>query len=185
MYKPFIVASLLAATLFSCKKETTTETENVNLFYRLVSKDFDEQMAYSKVIVAKATVELKSSTNNITTEQLSTDGGGNQGGGSGNDGDEGHSQNHFENDGCNTNTPGFCQKHPWHKKCISLLPMKLEYINAQSEGNRVTITWKVSLEDNVEKYMIERSKDGIDFITVAEVKPTGIATNYKYIDVVK
>ena len=72
MYKPFIVACLLATALFSCKKETTTtKTENVNLFYRLVSKDFDEQMAYSRVIVARATVELKSSINDFTSEQFS------------------------------------------------------------------------------------------------------------------
>lgn len=182
-YVKFAVVMFAALSLNSCKKETSKINEEVDLFYRLASVDLDQTVAYSKVIFARATVEKSLSLRTINSMRSTTDPG--NSGGSGNDGDEGQSQQHFNGDGCNPNTAGFCAKHPWHKKCIVLLPIKLEYITVRSDGNKVTVLWKVSLEDNVDRYVIERSVDGIDFVEVGSVKPTGVNTNYSFTDLVK
>lgn len=169
------ISLVLLALVFiaSCKKEASLiNAEKVSVFYRLAIKDIDEQVAYSHIVSTKA-LQLLSTTNPGNS------------GGSGNDGNEGNSQNHFDGDSCNPNTIDFCAKHPWHKKCIRLLPIKLEYLVVRPNSNRVKIMWKVSLEENVESYNIERSMDALNFKVVGKVSPAGISTDYEFTDEIK
>lgn len=167
------IYAILFASLcvYSCKKDSLTfDAEKVNVFYRLAIRDLDDQVSYSRVVSTKASLEL--STTNPS----------NGGHGEGEDNSQG--QEHYDGDKCNPNAIDFCYKHPWHKKC-KLLPIKLDYIGVKADGNKVKVAWKVSLEENVLSYDVERSMDAINFKVVGSVSPTGVSTDYEFVDLIK
>ncbi|RYF56864.1 MAG: T9SS type A sorting domain-containing protein [Cytophagaceae bacterium] len=65
----------------------------------------------------------------------------------------------------------------------SALPVKLESFNgyASSAGNQ--LTWKTSFEQNLDRFVIERSTDGINFTDIGSVKAgTGNTGTYSFLD---
>lgn len=53
---------------------------------------------------------------------------------------------------------------------VATLPVKLTSFTAKNEVNSVFLTWETSSELNNEKFAVERSEGGIDFIAIGEVK---------------
>jgi uncharacterized protein (DUF488 family) len=65
-----------------------------------------------------------------------------------------------------------CTKRPNHTKCKSL-PIHMEYFEVYEENQTVVIEWKTSLEDNVARFEVQRSEDGLNFYTSKIVSPKG------------
>ena len=53
---------------------------------------------------------------------------------------------------------------------------------AEPEQGKVILTWKTSSEDDVEKFVIERSNDGQHFSEIGEVASRGPGCEYRYED---
>jgi hypothetical protein len=53
---------------------------------------------------------------------------------------------------------------------------------AEPEQGKVILTWKTSLEDNVQKFVIERSTDGQHFSDIGEVPSRGPGFMYRFED---
>lgn len=58
-----------------------------------------------------------------------------------------------------------------------LLPIELEYFNADISGEFVKLSWKTSTELNNEFFTIEKSADGIQFIELKKIPGAGYSTN--------
>lgn len=62
------------------------------------------------------------------------------------------------------------------------LPVKLIYWTAAPDGNRVRLMWKVEAEQDVQKYDIEKSTDGVNFVHMLSVnalqRPVSEYTDY-------
>ncbi len=66
------------------------------------------------------------------------------------------------------------------------VPVTLTQFNAAKENGVVKINWQTSFEDNVAHYEVERSANGMSFISIGSVAPTGstsTTTNYSHKDV--
>jgi hypothetical protein len=66
-----------------------------------------------------------------------------------------------------------------------LLPIKLEYFEAELYNNEVELKWKTSAEINNDYFTIERSDNGIDFTIVTTIEGAGNSSEshlYSYID---
>jgi hypothetical protein len=61
------------------------------------------------------------------------------------------------------------------------LPARLEF-TAIKKGSEAKLSWKVTQEDNVAKYVLERSTDGINFFTINSQNKNG-STTYQYTDI--
>ncbi len=48
--------------------------------------------------------------------------------------------------------------------------------------NKITLQWKTSEENNVQKFVIERSIDNKHFVDIGEVSPRGPGYLYKFVD---
>jgi len=67
-----------------------------------------------------------------------------------------------------------------------LLPIELEYFEAQLFNNAVELTWKTTAEINNDYFTIERSDNGIDFTVVTTIEGAGNSSAshlYSYTDV--
>jgi hypothetical protein len=65
---------------------------------------------------------------------------------------------------------------------ISILPIKLVYFQGAMENNQVVLQWKVAQNEAVDRFEVERSEDGINFVTAGTVFPKAKsdAENYSY-----
>jgi hypothetical protein len=53
---------------------------------------------------------------------------------------------------------------------------------ADPEQNKVILQWKTSLEDEVEKFVVERSTDNSHFFDIGEVSARGAGFQYRFED---
>ena len=65
---------------------------------------------------------------------------------------------------------------------IAVLPIKLVYFQGAMENNKVVLQWKVAQNEAVDRFEVERSEDGINFVTAGIVFPNAKsdAENYSY-----
>ena len=64
------------------------------------------------------------------------------------------------------------------------LPLNFISQNAFQQQNAIKINWKTASENNIYKYIIQKSGNGKDFIDLAELKAGNLsANNYSYTDV--
>jgi len=66
-----------------------------------------------------------------------------------------------------------------------LLPIKIEYFEAELYNNVVELSWKTTAEINNDYFTIERSNNGIDFVVIAKIEGAGNSSEshlYSYID---
>jgi type IX secretion system substrate protein len=65
---------------------------------------------------------------------------------------------------------------------ISVLPIKLVYFQGAMENNQVVLQWKVAQNEAVDRFEVERSEDGINFVPAGTVFPKAKsdANNYSY-----
>jgi hypothetical protein len=70
---------------------------------------------------------------------------------------------------------------------IAILSVKLVYFQGTLENNKVALKWKVAQNEAVDRFEIERSEDGINFVTVGTVFPKSQsdAGNYSYTEGIK
>lgn len=168
--RKLLFALIGAVTLFSCKKENTTQIKDkdIVLYYRLAIQKLDETTTVSKVMIARTRYSVTSDKSN--TESAHED------------------DSHYDGDGCNENDSDFCKKHPTHRKCANeILPLTLNYFYVQVNNNYVGLYWKVTMgmENEVKQYIIERSEDGKTFKPVIYVEPQGTQEEYIAIDWIK
>jgi hypothetical protein len=64
---------------------------------------------------------------------------------------------------------------------VSILPLNITYFKAEANNIEMLLRWKVSNEEFLQKYEIERSENGINFKTIGSVIAIG-ATDYSFID---
>lgn len=62
------------------------------------------------------------------------------------------------------------------------LPLFYSYISIQGINNRAVLRWKTTYEQNLDKFVVERSFDGVDFAPIGVVKPKGANVEYVYVD---
>lgn len=58
----------------------------------------------------------------------------------------------------------------------------VEYFTAQSQNDNIIIRWKTSDETGVQKFILERSINQLEFTKLAEINPKGNNSIYEYID---
>ena len=70
---------------------------------------------------------------------------------------------------------------------MPILPVTLVYFQGNLENNQVTLQWKVAQNEALDRFEIERSEDGINFITAGIVFPSAKsdAENYSYNESIK
>jgi hypothetical protein len=68
---------------------------------------------------------------------------------------------------------------------IAILPIKIVYFQGALENNRVLLQWKVVQNEAVDRFVVERSEDGINFVTAGTVFPNAKsdAENYSYTEI--
>jgi len=54
-----------------------------------------------------------------------------------------------------------------------VLPIKLLYFNGKLENEIVTLKWATAMEENFDKFIVERSSTGLDFKPIGEVEGLG------------
>lgn len=65
-----------------------------------------------------------------------------------------------------------------------ILPLTFTSFKAYRQNNNINIEWKTENESNIKKYDIEKSTDGIHFISAFEIAANnGTVNNYQWIDV--
>lgn len=62
---------------------------------------------------------------------------------------------------------------------LCVLPVHFADVQAVEESNDILVSWSTLSEDNNKEFIVERSLDGIEFITVAVVKGNGNSTSKK------
>ncbi|TAH41367.1 MAG: T9SS type A sorting domain-containing protein [Bacteroidetes bacterium] len=62
----------------------------------------------------------------------------------------------------------------------STLPVQLLYFEAIPEGSKVLLRWATATESNNDHFVIERSRDGIDFSLIQSVKGGGTTSKVSY-----
>jgi hypothetical protein len=67
------------------------------------------------------------------------------------------------------------------------LPVKLIYFAGKLENGKVTLEWKEAQNETIDRFEIERSEDGINFVTAGTVFPTAKSgtENYSYTETIK
>ncbi|MFT3703951.1 MAG: PA14 domain-containing protein [Agriterribacter sp.] len=67
---------------------------------------------------------------------------------------------------------------------LSLLPVTLEFFNAQEKNNTVELNWGVSSNSDPKSFEVERSADGTSFTTIRKVQSSNNSSvlNYNYTD---
>ena len=69
----------------------------------------------------------------------------------------------------------------------SALPIKLSYFNCLPDQNGVAMQWATSMQENFDKFIIQRSTDGIHFDSIGFVKGEGyniynVESKYTFVD---
>jgi hypothetical protein len=82
---------------------------------------------------------------------------------------------------------GGCTEGTGSVFCSSgVLPIKLLYFTAALEGNVVSLDWATELEDNFDRFEIEKAAENLAFYKIAEIPSLGSQTSsikhYSYID---
>ncbi len=54
--------------------------------------------------------------------------------------------------------------------------------SAQAQNNRIVVVWKTSHEENVSKFVVERSTDEKNFFPIGEVQAKGAGYKYEFVD---
>lgn len=156
--KTLISSLLIVSCLFaSCTKEEVVTEDFIvpTLYYRLEMVDLDSTIAYSNIVATKTPITMTQSK--IQGIEIPTD----------------------DNEGPSKN---YCKRYPNSIACKPL-PVLLEYFKLDKVGSGyVTLKWKSVLEDNFKAYNIQRSRDAKTYTNLAEIKPKGQMTEYKYID---
>ena len=68
---------------------------------------------------------------------------------------------------------------------LSPLPVTLSDFEAKKDNEKAKLTWSTAQEFNSDKFLIERSGNGVDFITIGEVKAKGntnVESSYEFTD---
>ncbi len=70
----------------------------------------------------------------------------------------------------------------------SILPITLLYFNGEVAGESVSLTWATSMEEHFDRFVVERSSDGITFTTIGEIPGEGrnianVVNEYSFEDV--
>jgi len=70
---------------------------------------------------------------------------------------------------------------------MPILPVTLVYFQGNLENNQVTLQWKVAQNEALDRFEIERSEDGTNFVTAGTVFPKSQsdAENYSYAESIK
>jgi hypothetical protein len=63
----------------------------------------------------------------------------------------------------------------------SVLPVKFKGIEVKKEGNAARVSWNVASEENLLQYQVEKSSDGIHYISIATIS-AGNFSHYSYLD---
>ena len=82
-----------------------------------------------------------------------------------------------------TGTP--CARVPVQVIYDCPLPVEMSYFSAKASGNTVLLNWSTLSEINNNKFILQRSTDGINFVDIASQKGAGNSTainNYSFID---
>jgi endonuclease I len=71
----------------------------------------------------------------------------------------------------------------WNSSCpgLSALPVDMIFFIGKLEGSKILLNWEVATEINLERYEVERSFNGIEYIKIGSVKAEG-RSNYSYND---
>ncbi len=69
----------------------------------------------------------------------------------------------------------------WNSSCIVSLPVNIISFTGRSLDNTVLLNWQVDAEINVDKYVVERSLNGVEFNSIGETIATS-KTNYLFND---
>jgi hypothetical protein len=83
----------------------------------------------------------------------------------------------------NDENKNYCKLHPNSPMCKAL-PVTLEYFMLSKDSNVVTLVWKSAIEDNFDKYVVERCRDAVNYKPIATIKAKGPGV-YVYKDVFK
>ncbi len=60
------------------------------------------------------------------------------------------------------------------------LPIVLRFYNAKEAAGKVKLEWQTSLEQDVDRFEVERSEDGLNFSHLTAVKAANVATGWQY-----
>jgi endonuclease I len=66
-------------------------------------------------------------------------------------------------------------------QCTGVVPVTLVDFNGSPVNNSVLLKWYATYETNFDKFIVERSTDGVNFIPVGEVRGSNLA-NYHFVD---
>jgi len=67
------------------------------------------------------------------------------------------------------------------------LPIKLSYFNGALKNEKVNLEWATSMQENFDKFIIQRSNNGVDFDSIGVVKGEGfniynVESRYSFVD---
>lgn len=62
------------------------------------------------------------------------------------------------------------------------LPLFYKYLFIQNVNGHALIRWQTTYEENLDKFVVERSCDGVSFAPIGVVKPKGANVGYAYMD---
>lgn len=66
------------------------------------------------------------------------------------------------------------------EECI--LPLTFKYFYAQPRSRDILLQWETSYESNIDKLVIERSFNAVDYKPIAKIPPRGANVIYSYVD---
>lgn len=66
----------------------------------------------------------------------------------------------------------------------SALPIELLYFDGKVKDDNVILKWATATEKNVDKFIIEKTYDAINFTSVAEIKAKGNSTNTNFYETI-
>lgn len=71
----------------------------------------------------------------------------------------------------------------WNAACpgLAALPVEITLFTGELKDNRVSLKWDVATEINLEKYVVERSFNGTDYVSIAIIKAES-KSQYQYYD---
>lgn len=75
--------------------------------------------------------------------------------------------------------------YAWVNYMYGVLPVQLVYFKGEAQNDGIVLSWQTASELNNDRFLVERSGDGIEFKTIAEVAGAGhseVTLDYEYID---
>lgn len=76
----------------------------------------------------------------------------------------------------NVATSAFTNFGPFRVQAIEVLPINLSSFTARTSSNAIKVQWSTSTETNSDKFIVEKSTDGITFKKLTEVKSKGTSS---------